>query len=362
VGERGRRFAGSPLSSSFSSGYTGVFPEKTGVVLLLSDAIDGVTAIDLDGRKAGRRVITGERAGDQEFRITTTGDHLVVGWGEIYAFPLSRGPSRKIADATIYIPAAEPDQVWTVTWDGERIGVGASTVRRITTDGDVTFSSDALDTVVAAPVLGVPGGLVVRTPEGLAIWNAATATIGPILGPGRAVASSTSNGRSLAWCDNTCADLHVVPLAHPGPPTAAHAGQQQVALANDNHRLAYLRPDTAGGSELVVLDIQTGSETTIAKGLAQYGSIAWSADSNQLFYNGRGTGGRSLTIGRYSPSSSHWEVRNIDVSGNNLGLVVLDRSNNTQRFFTDQLVRPLACPGAATMYPSGRHGTCSFRL
>lgn len=97
-----------------------LFAEKTGAVLLLSDGIDGVTAIDVDHRVAGRRVIEGERAGDQPFRITTTGDQLIVGWGEIYAMPLTRGPSRKIADATIYIPAAEPGQVWTITWEGGR--------------------------------------------------------------------------------------------------------------------------------------------------------------------------------------------------------------------------------------------------
>lgn len=70
----------------------GVFSTPTDAVLLFSDGIDGATAIDLDRRIASRRVIEGERAGDQSFRLTLTGGHLVVGWGEIYAAPLTGAP------------------------------------------------------------------------------------------------------------------------------------------------------------------------------------------------------------------------------------------------------------------------------
>lgn len=102
----------------------GLFASPTGVVLLFADGIDGVTAVDLDRGVVGRRVVEGERPGDQPFRLTHTGDHLVVGWGEIWAAPLDGGPSRKIDDATIYLPAAEPGEVWTLTWAGGRIGQG----------------------------------------------------------------------------------------------------------------------------------------------------------------------------------------------------------------------------------------------
>ncbi|HET6775794.1 MAG TPA: hypothetical protein VFH36_20955 [Acidimicrobiales bacterium] len=128
------------------------------VVLLVSDGIDGVTAVDLDHRLAGRRVVEGERAGDQPFRLTLTGSHLVVGWGEIYAAPLSGASSTKIDDATIYLPAAEPGEVWTVTWDGGRVGEGQASVRRVRVDGTIGFSSDGFDTARLTPLLGVPGG------------------------------------------------------------------------------------------------------------------------------------------------------------------------------------------------------------
>ena len=122
-------------------------------MLLLSDGIDGVTAIDLDNRIAGRRVIPGERAGDQPYRITVTGDHVVVGWGEIYAQPLSGAQSAKIDDATTYVPAAESGEVWTVAWEGERVGLGPAVVRRVNVNGTVTFSSSAWDTGIMFPLL-----------------------------------------------------------------------------------------------------------------------------------------------------------------------------------------------------------------
>jgi hypothetical protein len=339
----------------------GLFAETTGVVLVLSDGIDGVTAIDVDHRVAGRRVIKGERAGDQQFRITATDHDLIVGWDQIYAFPLTDGPPRKIADATIYAPAAEPGQVWTITWEGDRTGAGASTVQRVTTRGKVVFSTTKLDTTTAQPILGVPGGLVVQTPNGPAIWNAATNTIESVLGPGRPATSVASNGKSVAWCNNTCTDLHVVPLAQTGPATAAHAGMQQLALSNDNHQLAYMRPAADDQSELIVRNLTTGSETTIASGLGQYGSIAWAVDNRQLFYTENSYAKISMHLGHYSTGTGRWEYRDIPFGGAVSGLVALSRTD-THRFFNKRLVKPAACPGAGMTYPSGRHGTCSFRF
>lgn len=342
------------------SSAAGLFDEKTGAVLLLSDGIDGVTAIDVDHRIAGRRVIAGERAGDQEYRITTTGDQLIVGWGQIYAFPLTRGPSRKIADATTYVPAAEPGQVWTTTWEGGVTGAGRSTVQRITTDGKVVFSSTALPTT-DYPLLGVPDGLVVQTSDGPAIWNSATAAIGPTLGPGRPAASITSNGKTVAWCNNTCIDVHVVPLTATGPTTAQHAGMQQLALSNDNQRVAYLRPVGDEHAELVVRDVTSGSETTIATDLSVYGSIAWSTDSRQLFYSEPSYGMISMHLGHYSIDTGRWEYHDIPFGGAVSGIVIVSPSD-ARRFFNTKLAQPGSCPGAGMMYPSGRHGICSFHF
>lgn len=335
----------------------GVFSTPTDTVLLFSDGIDGATAIDLDQRIAGRRVIEGERAGDQSIRLTLTGDHLVVGWGEIYAAPLAGGASRKMADAATYLPASEPGEVWTVTWEGGRIGAGAATLQRVGVDGRVTFRAPEFDPSAMQPVIGVPGGIVVDTPNGIAVWDSNTGSAGPVLGPGPAIGAS-SDGRSLAWCESTCANMHVVSLARTGPPTAQHVapGGQQLALSDDGAHVAFLRP--AGGHADLVIRDANGQERVVAPSLDPRGALQWSADGRQLFYSESSYRESTTSIGRYAPAVDRWELRDIPV-GDGLAPLALTRAE-ARTFFSDRLSRADDCRGANGSYPSGREGTCTF--
>ena len=307
--------------------HAGVFTTPTDTVLLFSDGIDGVTAIDLDRRLAGRRVIEGERAGDQQFRLTLTGDHLLVGWGEIYAAPLDGGPSEKVADATIYLPASENGEVWTLTWEGGRIGAGPATLRRIRLDGTTVFETDSFDPSTLEPVQGVPGGLLVNSPEGVAVWDAHTQTTGPVLGPGRAIAAAT-DGHIVAWCtDNDgCADVHTAALARTGPPTAPHVspGAQQLALSPDGADLAFLRTvgDTA---DLVLASPSSATDgTVVAHNLDTDGAVSWSQDGRQLFYTEYSYLESSMRVGRYDPTTAGWEIETLPV-GDGLGAIPINR-------------------------------------
>jgi hypothetical protein len=344
----------SVLSTTPDSGAAtaGVFSTPTDTVLLFSDGIAGATAIDLDRSIAGRRVIEGERAGDQPFRLTLTGDHLIVGWDEIYAAPLGGGTSRKIADATIYLPASEPREVWTLTWEGGRIGAGAATLQRVTVDGTVTFTSQEFDPSVLEPVIGVPGGIVVNTADGVAVWDADSASTGPVLGPGRAMAAS-SDGRSLAWCQSTCRNVHVVSLARTGPPTAQNVapGNQQLALSGDGAHLAFLRP-VDGGAELVIRDTN-GQEHVVAQDLDPMGALQWSTGARQLFYSEGSYRESAMRIGRYEPAIQRWELRTVPV-GDGLAALALTRAQ-ARSFFSDRLQ-----PASDCRYPSGREGACTF--
>lgn len=328
----------------------GTFSTDTGVVLLFTDGIDGVAAVDLDTRIAGRRVIEGERAGDQAYRLTIAGNHVVVGWGEIYSQPLDGGPASKIADATIYLPASEYGQVWTVTWPGGGIGQGPATVRSVTATGDATATFPTLDTAAAFPLLGVPGGLAVRTTDGrLAIWDAATGTTGPPLGPGDPTAVA-SDGRQLAWCEGRCTTVHVAPLERTGPPPAPHvASGNHLAMTRDGKRLAFIRDD-----DLVSRDLATGAESVVAENLPPYGSILWTDDGRQLFF-----AGRQGHLGRYVVATGRWEERDVPV-GQTGGAVAVTPAQ-ARSFFNPNLVPPDQCPGAGSSYPSGRKGVCSFR-
>jgi hypothetical protein len=319
-----------------------VFDARTGTVLLFTDGV-GVTALDLDAGSAVRRFLDGERAGDQPYRINHVDDQLVVGWGEIYAAPLDGGPSTLIDSATIFIPAAEPGEVWTVDYPGGRIGQGRAEIRRVTMDGVVAFSAGTLDTDRYSPLYGVPGGLVVRGPEGLAIWNATTGRLSDPIGPATPVISIASDGTHLAWCDDTCADPRVVDLEHTGPPTApAGASGQRLALSPDGNHLAVLRPTTDGRAELVVTDVTTGDETRVATTpLRDSASLQWANDGHQLFHATDLYGSKRTTLGRYDLATGAWQSVELDL-GDNLTFVPIPHDQATG-LLTDQRAQPEAC-------------------
>lgn len=228
-------------------------------------------------------------------------------------------------------------------------------LQRVTVDGTVTFTSYEFDPSAMRPVLGVPGGIVVETPDGVAVWDATTGSAGPVLGPGPAIAA-TSDGRSLAWCESTCANVHVVSLAVAGRPTAQHVapGSQQLALSDDGAHLSFLRPAGAR-ADLVVRDT-TGQELVVAQELAPTGALQWSADGRQLFYSEPSYGESTMRIGRHEPAADAWELRELPL-GDGLAPLALTRAE-TRSFFSDRLSPADDCRIGS--YPSGREGTCTF--
>ncbi len=336
---------------------TGVFGTATDSVLLFSDGIDGVTAIDLDRRLASRRVVEGALAGDPRYTLTRTAGRFIVGWGEVYAASLDDTPSVKIADTAVYTPAAEEGEVWVVSWDDGRLGIGSSTLQRVRVDGMVTYSSPRFDLTGLQPVLGVPGGLAGNMGVGVAVWDAESDGTGSPLGPGPAVAIS-SDGRSLAWCRSTCAETHVVELEKKGAATGPFVspGDQQIALSPDGDRLAVLRP-VGDSAQLVVVDRRTSEEVVIARDLNEFGALQWAQDGRQLFYTDNWHL-QTTRIGRYETTEHTWELASVPV-GDVQSAIVLDRDETAELFSTD-LVPAAACPGAGGTYPSGREGTCTF--
>ncbi|MGH9229067.1 MAG: hypothetical protein ACRD07_10155 [Acidimicrobiales bacterium] len=337
-----------------------VFETPTNTVLLLSDGIDGVTALDLDTGIAGRRVIEGERAGDQPYRINLTGDHLVVGWGEIYAAPLDGGPSRLIDEATIFIPAAEPGEVWTVDYPGGRIGQGRAEIRRVTTDGTIVASSSALDTSRHHPLYGVPGGLAVRGPEGLAVWDAATGLVGDAIAAGARIGTIVSDGRHLASCAAPCAEPRVVDLERTGPPTApAGVAGRGLALSPVGTHVAVLQTIPGGRIELVVTDLTTGGETRVATTpLPPVGTLQWTDDGRQLFYATYSYGAAKTTLGRYDLASAAWQSVEVDI-GDSVTFIAVAR-DRARALLTGHRVEPDECPSADGVFPSGRTDACTF--
>jgi hypothetical protein len=336
-----------------------VFDAHTDTVLVFSDGIDGITALDLDAGMAARRVVEGERAGDQPFRINVVDESLVVGWGEIYAAPLDGGPSIRIDSARTYIPAAEPGEVWTV--NPGPLGQGQVQIHRVAMDGTVVVSTDALDLSRYYPLYGVPGGLVVRGPQGLAIWDASSGQVSDPIGGTAPSVSIASDGTHLAWCDETCQQPHVVDLERTGPPTAlAGVPGQRVALSSDGRHLAALRI-TASGSELVVTDLATGQETPVSTTPRGSGSLQWADDGHQLFYANASAASGDTTLGRYDVRTGTWQRVDLDLgTGKAPTMFVPVSRGQGSALLTGRRVEPRECPEAGDTFPSGRTDPCVF--
>src|SRR5689334_21567149 len=96
-----------------------IFGTPTDTTLIFDDGYDGIALLDLDQGTLTRRVVTGQRAGDQPYRLIRVADRLVVGWGRIWAVPLSGAKPYEIGDATVAIPATEPDLIWLYDYPGQ---------------------------------------------------------------------------------------------------------------------------------------------------------------------------------------------------------------------------------------------------
>lgn len=241
-----------------------------------------------------------------------------------------------------------------------------TTVARVRIDGTMTVPSTKLNLSRNRihPLIGVPGGLAFDTPEGVAVWDAATNSMRPVLGPGP-VTAAASDGRHLAWCDQLCTTTYVVDLERTGPPTApsVSASQYEIAVSPDALHLAVLRPSD-GAKDLVVSDRSTGEESTVATSLDEYGVLQWAEDGKQLFYTERSGDDRphqDLLIGRYTVENERWEIHTVPLSEPwaGAGAVPL-RPDQARTFFNDKIVHPAECPGPELGYPSGRQGVCTF--
>jgi DNA-binding beta-propeller fold protein YncE len=271
-----------------------VFSEPTGSVLISDDGLGGAQIIDLDERRVVRRVLEGQAAGDQPFRLTPFGDEFLVGWGEIYSWDPRTASSRLVADSTIYVPAAEPDRVWLVDWSDGTIGLGANTYRYMTTDGTTLY--EGLPTAVADagdenwfPERGVPDGLVFQTDQGLAIWDAATDAVTTTFDIGSPGVTTDVHGDQIAWYDGQRTTLHLSTTDGTDtviePPAEAAFAIDSATFSPDGSTLAVA---LAGSGDHALMLIDTTDHTTstirgtpLAHDWA--GRIGWGPDSDQLF-------------------------------------------------------------------------------
>lgn len=60
--------------------------------------------------------------------LVSLGGWVVVGWEELWAVvPGEPDRGRQLGEATVFLPAAEPDALWLIDHHGGRVGTGRST-------------------------------------------------------------------------------------------------------------------------------------------------------------------------------------------------------------------------------------------
>jgi hypothetical protein len=156
----------------------------------------------------------------------------------------------------------------------------------------------------------LPGGFVIETRRGLALWDGRSAR--PLHG-GRGAWPVASGGTRFAWCRGRCRSVRV---RTPGgerafsTPAHLHPSGAPGAFSPDGRRLAL--PVAQGSrTHAAVIDLRTGEWSMVPGGaLSPYGAVAWSTTGDRLYLAGAGSNLRA-----WRPAAPHTETLPVDPGG-----------------------------------------------
>lgn len=315
-----------------------IFGEETGMVLLLDDGLEGLTAVDPDARRAARSPVTGQRPGDEPFSMAKVGDKLVVGWATIHVVDIATRQSLSLGSATVFVPSATEDNVWMIDYPGGSIGSGRPTVWQVNTSGETTIEPRELNSNLI-PLLGIEGGLALQTNQGIELWDVATGEIHRLAGDGGGFARDVS-GDTLAWCSGDCPTLNLTntsDLTTEELPAPAGMVYLDAGFSDDGRYLAAILADESSfqGEAVLLLDRNTGDIQTISSpGAPAVRYVAWAPDNDQLFATEHTYGEGTTPIWNYRISTGELETAVIPVGGA-ITPVVIDRSVANEYFTAD---------------------------
>jgi hypothetical protein len=284
-----------------------IFGETTGVVLLLDDGLEGLTAIDPDRRLAHHSAVDGQRRGDEPYGMIRVGDKLVVGWGEPHAVDIKTRQAISLGVATIFLPAAEPNRVWLIDYPGGPIGSGTPTVWQV----DVS-TGEALQVPVPLPsadypAIGIEGGLALQTTHaGLKLWSMGTGEITDLESDGTGFPHDVF-GEELIWCSGDCTSLALTNTSTLATQTYdLPPGYDRFLVSSrmspDGRYLAALVgvSGTYGGHAIWILDRETGEASVVSDLETRVDFLAWAPAGDQLFATGYSYGQTRTPVWRYN--------------------------------------------------------------
>ncbi|HLI57892.1 MAG TPA: WD40 repeat domain-containing protein [Actinomycetota bacterium] len=337
-----------------------VFAEPTGTVLVLNDAPGGVIAVDLDRRIVARVAVQGQRQGDVQWPLLLVGDSIVVGWDGIWAQPLSGGTSHLLGQATIALPASQPDLVWLVT-DPVTPGDAAS-VSEVDQAGTVILQGLGMVGYETALIAGIPGGLAYDSPAGVVLWDLATQRVIKQLGDGPTAHVLGTGGDQVVWCESSCRRLHITSLSGGDRVVSVprgEAGFDSDATFSPDQRLVAIHAGNDGGEgRLVLIDAVTGQLRWVSQEQLIGGAfIAWSPSGSKLFAAAPALNQRQTLVDMYRLTSNRAEVASLPIDPPGAGLLAVS-AGHTPALEAPQLGPSQACQEP----PDGASGACGFRF
>lgn len=332
------------------------------MILLLDDGIDGLTAVDLDRRLAGRSVVEGQRAGDEPYSMELVGEHLVVGWSHIYAVDVATRQATSLGLATVFAPAAEEERVWMLDYGGY-IGENPPEVWQVDLSGEIVTDATTL-TVAGDPQIGILDGLALQAEHGMTLWEGVTGEARQIVSTGPGFGLDV-HGEDLAWCAGACGELVVMSTVSlesetfPTPP-GYDAFLYQARFSPDGRFLAAivgLSSDFAGSRGVWVLDRATGEERVVSDPDTTVDFLAWSPDGEQLFGTSNSYAHTQTAVWRYVVGRKSFTSVVLPFGGGMTPIVV--DAAHAGAYLTETLVEPGACR-SPDHQPSGRIEICTF--
>jgi hypothetical protein len=310
----------------------GLFPDATGTTLILDDGASGIVAVDLDRRVAERRPTPGGGTQEQPIGIVGAGGAFFTGSNDIYAVPFDGSPSVLLGHANAFTRAAEPNDAWLVSWAGGRQGSGTPvSLREVDEHGKFVRQATNNDANLGFPEMGIPEGLAYETAAGVALWDAQTGRITSRLGTKVAFVDDV-HADMLAWCEALCSTEHITRIGGRDisvsmPAGAAAFEGRSARFSPDGRYLAAvvgLQGPLAPHSsyEIDLLDTRTGVARVITTKSIPLGvSLAWSPDSQRLFFSPFAYANTHIVLGEYVLRTDQLHTATVPFWGN-LGIAV----------------------------------------
>jgi sugar lactone lactonase YvrE len=319
------------------------------VLLLLDDGLSGLVAVDPDSRLYEKSAVAGQRAGDEPYSMIRVVDKLVVGWANIMAVDVASREPLSLGQATIFVPAAEPDRVWLVNYPGGRIGAGEPSVWQVNVESGEALSEPKPLDVDGFPVVGIKGGVAIQTDTGMTLWDFETGQTSVLDGNGPGFPFDT-NGEELVWCGGECRTLVITNTSTLGseefqPPEGHsafihHQGAfQSTDYVSPSGRYFAALVGQVGdpkGRAIWILDRDTGATTLVADPNSRVDYLGWSPDGDQLFATSWSYGETVTAVWRYQVDDDDFRAVVLPFGGA-LSLVVVDTSVADAYFSDDAM-------------------------